>query len=177
MNRARIEVTHRLRCALLALAALCFTVPALAEGGSEGDELLELSITGLVFDNSVKSPVVILHDKGAKRDIPIWIGMCEARSIELGIAEIIPPRPLTYDLFAALLRTLDAKVERVVIVDLRDKVFYARVELTSPTGPHTIDARPSDALALAARMGSPIFIKRSVAEKSTLGGKGAKRDL
>jgi len=141
------------------------------------DGLSEIVIKGVAFDRAVNSPVVVLSDKTFKREFPIWIGMCEARSIELGVSNIIPPRPLTYDFFAALVRTLKAKVEKVVIVDLRDNVFYAEVVLSVGGQTTKIDARPSDAIALAARMGVPIYIKNSVAEKSAKEGNKTKRDI
>lgn len=143
----------------------------------ETDGLREMVIKGVAFDRAVNSPVVVLSDKTLKKEFPIWIGMCEARSIELGVSNIIPPRPLTYDFFAALVRTLKAKVEKVVIVDLRDNVFYAEVVLSVDGQTVKIDARPSDAIALAARMGAPIYITNSVAKKSANEGNKTKRDI
>src|SRR5579885_2157120 len=103
--------------------------------------------------------------------LPIWIGLCEARAIGLGLSGDVTPRPFTYDLVAAIIRTMKAKVERIIIVDLRDQVFYAQVEISVNGMVSKIDARPSDALALASRMGAPIFVKKSVLEKApTVGG-------
>lgn len=143
----------------------------------DSDGLSEMVIKGVAFDRAVSSPVLVLSDKTFKKDFPIWIGMCEARSIELGVSNIVPPRPLTYDFFAALIRTLKAKVEKVVIVDLRDNVFYAEVVLSVNGQTTKIDARPSDAIALAARMGAPIYIKKTVVEKSANEGNKTKRDI
>lgn len=132
------------------------------------DEEQEMAIKGIGFDTEAQTPVVILSDKKeGKRFLPIWIGLCEARSIELGLSGEIAPRPLTYDMVAAIVRTMKGRVERVVIVDLRDQVFYAQVEVSINGVVSKIDARPSDAIALASRMSAPIFVKRSVLDKAT----------
>ena len=130
--------------------------------------LEEMDIKGLTFDTRAQSPIVILTDKKQNIILPIWIGICEARSIELGLSDVVAPRPLTYDLIAAVIRTLNAEVKRVVIVDLRDEVFYAQVEVSLNGEVSKIDARPSDAIALASRMNSPIFVKKTVLKKAAL---------
>lgn len=135
-----------------------------APGGSE----TEMVIKSMVFDQSTQAPVVLLTDKKDSTVLPIWIGLCEARSIEIGVSDAVPPRPMTYDLIAAVLRTLNAKVERIVIVDIRDQVYYAQVEVSVDGKISKIDARPSDAIALASRMNSPIFVKKSVLDKAAL---------
>lgn len=131
----------------------------------------EMIIKGVGFDQDAQSPVVILSDKKQEKVLPIWIGLCEARAIGLGLSGDVTPRPFTYDLVAAIIRTMKAKVERIIIVDLRDQIFYAQVEISVNGMVSKIDARPSDALALASRMGAPIFVKKSVLEKApTVGG-------
>lgn len=136
---------------------------------SSGDDALEeMEIKGIAFDQRAQSPVLFLTDKEQNSVIPIWIGLCEARSIELSLSNIVPPRPLTYDMIAAIIRTLNAKVDRIVIVDLRDEVYYAQLELTVDGKLSKIDVRPSDALALASRMNSPIFVNKSVLKKAAL---------
>ncbi len=127
-----------------------------------------MEIKAIAFDQRIKSPVVLLTDKKQNSVLPIWIGLCEARSIELGLSNMVAPRPLTYDLIAAVVRTINAKVERVVIVDLRDEVFYAQVVMSADGKTSVIDARPSDAIALASRMNAPIFVKKTVLEKAAL---------
>ncbi len=126
----------------------------------------EMLIKGIGFDQQAQTPVVVLSDKKQEKLLPIWIGLCEARSIELGLSEQVAPRPLTYDMIAAIVRSMNAKVERIVIVDLRDQVFYAQIEVSVNGTVSRIDARPSDALALASRMGAPIFVRTSVLKKS-----------
>jgi bifunctional DNase/RNase len=128
----------------------------------------EMEIKGLAFDQRIQTPIVLLTDKDKTSILPIWIGLCEARSIELSLSDKVAPRPLTYDLIAAMVRTLEAKVERIVIVDLRDEVYYAQVEVSVNGKVSKIDARPSDALALASRMNSPIYVKKEVLEKAAL---------
>lgn len=142
------------------------------------DSIQEMEIKGIGFDQTLKTPVVLLTNKEGSSVLPIWIGLCEARSIELGLSDKVAPRPLTYDLIAAIVRTMNAKVERIVIVDLRDQVFYSQVELSVDGKVSKIDARPSDAIALASRMGSPIFVKNEVLKKAALLNPGKdKREL
>lgn len=156
---------------LLVAAALALTAQAgpgmSAEGGGEEKEV-EVEIKGFLFDQEAQAPVVLLEDKADKSLIPLWIGLCEARSIEIGRSEVVPPRPLTYDMMAAVFRTLKAKVDKVVIVDLRDQVYYAQVFVSANGTVSIIDARPSDAIALAERMSAPIYVSRSVMDKASV---------
>jgi len=136
---------------------------------ADNDESVqEMEIQSLAFDQSIQTPIVLLTDKDKTSILPIWIGLCEARSIELSLSDKVAPRPLTYDLIAAIVRTMNAKVERIVIVDLRDEVYYAQVEVSINGKVSKIDARPSDALALASRMNSPIYVKKEVLKKAAL---------
>lgn len=139
---------------------------SLADDKNQSEQ--EMEIKGLAFDQSIQTPIVLLTDKDKTSILPIWIGLCEARSIELSLSDKVAPRPLTYDLIAAIVRTLNAKVERIVIVDVRDEVYYAQVEVSVNGKVSKIDARPSDALALASRMNSPIYVKNEVLEKAAL---------
>jgi bifunctional DNase/RNase len=139
-----------------------------SEANKDEVSIQEMKIKGIAFDQNLQTPVVLLTDKDQNLILPIWIGLCEARSIELNLSEKVAPRPLTYDMMAAIIRTIGAKVERIVIVDLRDEVFYAQVEVSVDGKVSKIDARPSDAIALASRMNSPIFVKKAVLEKAAL---------
>lgn len=145
---------------------------ALGVEKKNGDDLQEMEITALGFDQVTQTPIVLLTDKEKETVLPIWIGLCEARSIEIGLSGAIPPRPLTYDLVAAMVRTLNAEVKRIVITDLRDQVFYAQVVMSVNGKVSNIDARPSDAIALASRMKSPIFVNKSVIRKAALSDSG-----
>jgi uncharacterized protein len=129
-------------------------------------EQVQMDISGIGFDQMAQTPVVLLLDKQRGKVLPIWIGLCEARAIEIGLSGEVTPRPFTYDLVAAIIRTMKAKIERVVIVDLRDQVFYAQVEVSVNGNVLKIDARPSDALALASRMNAPVFVTKSVLENA-----------
>jgi bifunctional DNase/RNase len=165
---------------LLAFTVIILAVLSVApvEEKKEEENLEEMKIEALGFDKMTDTPVVLLTDKKKETVLPIWIGLCEARSVEIGMSGVVPPRPLTYDLMAAMLRTLDAEVTRIVITDLRDRVFYAQVVLSVNGKVSRIDARPSDALALASRMKSPIFVDKSVIKKAALTDSDApKREL
>lgn len=172
-------ITLRARAAVLIIPLFVFSVFLLSSAKASDDkvnksDIEEMVIGGIAFDKITGSPVVILSG-GEKntRMLPVWVGICEARAIELGATETITPRPTTYDLVAAIVRTLEAKIERIVIVDLRDNVYYAEVQLSVNGKTKVIDARPSDAIALALRMSAPIFVKKSVLDKSPFVNLGA----
>lgn len=158
----------------MAFCVIAFVAVSAALGVEKknGDDLQEMEITALGFDQVTQTPIVLLTDKKKETVLPIWIGLCEARSIEIGLSGAIPPRPLTYDLVAAMVRTLNAEVKRIVITDLRDQVFYAQVVMSVNGKVSNIDARPSDAIALASRMKSPIFVDKSVIRKAALSDSG-----
>ncbi len=159
----------------MAFCVIVFVAVSVALGveKKDGDSLQEMEIEALGFDRVTRTPIVLLTDKKKETVLPIWIGLCEARSIEIGLSGVIPPRPLTYDLVAAMVRTLNAEVKRVVITDLRDQVFYAQVVMSVNGKVSNIDARPSDAIALATRMKSPIYVNKSVIRKAALSDSGA----
>lgn len=158
----------------MAFCVIVFVAVSVAPGVEKKDEdsLQEMEIEALGFDRVTQTPIVLLTDKKKETVLPIWIGLCEARSIEIGLSGVIPPRPLTYDLVAAMVRTLNAEVKRVVITDLRDQVFYAQVVMSVNGKVSNIDARPSDAIALATRMKSPIYVNKSVIRKAALSDSG-----
>jgi hypothetical protein len=154
----------------VALGVIVFAAVAAALGAEKksDDTLQEMEIQALGFDRATQTPIVLLTDKKKETVLPIWIGLCEARSIEIGLSGMIPPRPMTYDLVAAVVRTLNAEVKRIIITDLRDQVFYAQVVVSVNGKISNIDARPSDAIALASRMKSPIFVNKSVIRKAAI---------
>lgn len=161
----------------MAFCVIVFVAVSVALGVEKKNEdsLQEMEIEALGFDRVTRTPIVLLTDKKKETVLPIWIGLCEARSIEIGLSGVIPPRPLTYDLVAAMVRTLNAEVKRVVITDLRDQVFYAQVVMSVNGKVSNIDARPSDAIALATRMKSPIYVNKSVIRKAALSDSGSLR--
>jgi hypothetical protein len=124
--------------------------------------LIEMSIKGLMVDPVAGTPIVILKDKGGERVLPIWVGVPEANAIALQIENVAPPRPMTHDLLRNVITNLDGRVDRVVVSDLRDNTFFAVIHLTVRGEPVAIDARPSDAIALALRTRSPILVEEAV---------------
>ena len=125
-----------------------------------------MEIKGLMLDPSSNVPIVILRDEESDVFLPIWIGVFEANAIALRIEGVEPPRPMTHDLLLSSLQSLDAVIERIVISDLRDSTFFARIHLDRRGEKLTLDSRPSDAIALALRAEAPIFVLRAVLEKA-----------
>ena len=130
-------------------------------------ETVRMEIKGLMLDPSSKTPIVVLYDVAEEIFLPIWIGVFEANAIALRIEGVEPPRPMTHDLLFSSLESLGAEVERVTISDLRDNTFYAVISLSGSSGELQLDARPSDAIALALRARAPIFVLRSVLESAS----------
>jgi hypothetical protein len=130
-----------------------------------------MSIKGLMLDPVSNMPIVLLRDADNQRVLPIWVGPVEASAIALQVENVATPRPMTHDLLWHLLTELGATLERVVIADLRESTFYAYLELHRGEETIYIDARPSDAIALAIRTKSPVFVDTKVLDRaSTLEG-------
>jgi bifunctional DNase/RNase len=133
-------------------------------------ELVAMSIKGLMLDPVSNSPIVVLKDDDEKFFLPIWVGIFEANAIALQLENITTPRPMTHDLLRNMIAELDAQVTRIVINDLRDSTFFAQIRLvvTHGTGNRTleVDARPSDAIALALRTEAPIYVAQSVLDQA-----------
>jgi len=127
---------------------------------------LEMKIKGLMIDPITNMPIIILRDPGSSAVLPIWVGIFEANAIALQIEKIATPRPMTHDLLKSVLVNMQASVEKVVITDLKENTFYALIILRHDGRTVTIDSRPSDAIALALRTGSPIFVNSDVIEKA-----------
>ena len=127
---------------------------------------IEMTIKGLMIDPITNMPIVILKDKEGDRVLPIWVGVFEANAIALQIENIATPRPMTHDLLRNILTEIEAEVQRIVVSDLRDNTFYAMIYLDRDGETIAIDARPSDAIALALRTRSPIFVEDSVVESA-----------
>jgi RNA polymerase sigma factor (sigma-70 family) len=114
-----------------------------------------------VFDPTVKK-VILLREKNGERRLPIWVGGPEAMALALHLGSELPMRPLTIDLAARLLDATHGRVERVVVNRLHEKTFYATVAIANGGGTSEVDARPSDALNLAVRVGAPIYVDDEV---------------
>jgi hypothetical protein len=119
-------------------------------------------VKGLTLDPLTNMPIIILKDVEGNRALPIWIGANEANAIAMEMERITTPRPMTHDLIRNILEGLKAKVSRIVVNDLRDNTFYAVIFLTVNGTEVAIDSRPSDAIALALRVKSPIFVAEKV---------------
>ena len=128
--------------------------------------LIEMTIKGLVVDSFSSTPIVILKDKAGDKVLSIWVGIYEANAIAQQIENVTMPRPMTHDLLRNLINDLGGRVDRVVVTDLRENTFFATIHLTVKGEQVAVDARPSDAIALALRTGSPIFVLRSVLDKA-----------
>ncbi|HUD71060.1 MAG TPA: bifunctional nuclease family protein [Dongiaceae bacterium] len=127
---------------------------------------LEMKIKGLMIDPITNMPIIILRDPNGPSVLPIWVGIFEANAIALQIEKIVTPRPMTHDLLKSALQGLEARVDKVLITDLKDNTFYALIFLSHQGRSLPIDSRPSDAIALALRTGSPIFVSTEVLEKA-----------
>lgn len=127
---------------------------------------IEMKVSGLTMDPITNTPIVILKDMEEKKAIPIWIGIFEASAIATEIEKITFSRPMTHDLINELLKVLKAEVSRVEIHDLRNNTFFANLHLLREGDGIVVDARPSDAIAIALRAGAPIFVDERVIEKS-----------
>jgi len=128
--------------------------------------LIEMSIKGLMVDPMAGTPIVILKDKQGERVLPIWVGVPEANAIALQIENVFTPRPMTHDLLRNIITDLEGRVDRVVVSDLRDNTYFAIIHLTVRGERVAVDARPSDAIALALRTRSPILVEESVIENA-----------
>jgi hypothetical protein len=123
---------------------------------------IEMTIKGLMVDPITNTPIVVLKDEQGDRVLPIWVGVFEANAIALQIENVAPPRPMTHDLLRNVITDLKGAVERVVVTELRDNTFYALIYLRVGADLVAVDARPSDAIALALRARAPIFVEESV---------------
>lgn len=128
---------------------------------------IEFKIKGLMMDPLTNSPIVVLQDTTSDTLLPIWVGIFEANAIALQIEKVDTPRPMTHDLMKGLLNHLKAKVTKIVVTELKDNTFYALIFLTVEGKTITVDSRPSDAIALALRTDSPIFVTDDVISKSS----------
>lgn len=161
-----LSLLRRPLCALALVAATGCASP----DGPRPDEV-PIRVASVGFDPQVQSPVVLLEEQqGPGRKLPIWIGMFEARSIALALEQIPQPRPNSHDLLASVLKELGGHLARVVITELRDGTYYAELAIESDGRVLPIDARPSDAIALAVRTGTPLFARSAVMDSDPARG-------
>jgi bifunctional DNase/RNase len=123
---------------------------------------IEMTIKGLMVDPITNMPIIILRDKDGQRVLPIWVGVFEANAIALQIENVTTPRPMTHDLLKNVIADLRGSIEKIVVSDLKDNTFFALIYLSVGGEVMAIDARPSDAIALALRARAPIFVEEKV---------------
>ncbi|MBI3089298.1 MAG: bifunctional nuclease family protein [Candidatus Tectomicrobia bacterium] len=125
-----------------------------------------MKVKGLTLDPLTNMPIVILKDLGGQKALPIWVGIFEANAIAMKMENVPTPRPMTHDLIKNIIEGAKARVERVIVSDLKNNTFYASIELVMNGASLSIDSRPSDAIALALRMEAPIFVAEKVIEEA-----------
>ena len=157
------------RVGLIALAMLILTGSASARDRAESKPPplgpQEAEVVAAVMDPRTQQPTVVLRGKRDRRTVALAIGIAELTGIAVPLQGVTPPRPLTHDLFITMFGRLKVTLSRVVITDLRDDIYYATVYLTSGAGEMTLDARPSDAIALAIRAKVPVLVEDRVFDK------------
>src|SRR4051794_30029626 len=132
-----------------------------------GHTLIEVKIGALIMDPNTNTPIVVLKGIDSETVLPIWVGAFEANAIALEIEKVVPQRPMTHDLLRNVILECQLTAISVVITDLQDNTFYARIELRDKAGDAVaLDARPSDAIALALRLDCPIFVEQNVIDLS-----------
>lgn len=124
--------------------------------------ITQMKVRGLMFDPYNNTFIVILKDEEKSEMLPIWVGRPEASAISFALESVSAPRPMTHDLMKAILESVDAKVISVVITELKDNTYYARIHLSYEDSEFVVDSRPSDAIALALRANAPIFANEEV---------------
>lgn len=133
--------------------------------------LVEMELNKIIIDEKRQDQIIVLKEKEGERFLPIIIGFLEANAIKIKLGGVVPPRPLTHDLLLSVISSLRAKVERVVVDDVQDSTFHAKIILL-PKGARQknviVDARPSDAIALAVRSKASIFVEEEVLNATSL---------
>lgn len=133
--------------------------------------MIAMKVNGLAIDSASKMPVVILTDPEEKLFLPIWIGVYEADAILLALEDIATPRPMPHELIENIFNVLDIKVDRIIINEIKDNTFFAKIYLIKGESEYEIDARPSDAIAIALRTGATIFVTEKVITEATISDK------
>jgi len=128
---------------------------------------VEVKVGALIMDPNSNTPIVVLKGVDNEAILPIWVGAYEANAIALEIEKIVPPRPMTHDLLRNTITEMQCRVEKILVSDLVENTFYAVIEIKDENNRLlTLDARPSDAIALALRVDCPIFVAQKVLEIS-----------
>ncbi len=155
--------------ALTAIPVLLLLLGGCGSGDPSSSRDVEVSVRGVGLDPRTDTPVVVLHEKRGDRSLPIWIGTFESRSIAVELEHLEAPRPNTHDLAKRLLSSLDAGLDRMVVTRLLDGTYYAILVVNEDGRSVEIDSRPSDAIAIALRMGAPLFVREHLFEPVEIG--------
>jgi bifunctional DNase/RNase len=151
----------------LALLLLASSLAACGPRGEQPAQPAEVAVeVASIGVDPTGTPVILLADRAGKRSLPIWIGLAEAHSIAAEMEHRRPPRPNTHDLAKRLIDHLEGALERVVVTELREGTYYAVITLSTRGRQIEVDARPSDAIALALRCGAPLFVREALFEES-----------
>jgi uncharacterized protein len=130
-------------------------------------DVIPVELLGVRLELPANTPIVLLRElEGRRRVLPIYIGGAEATAIAHALEGVPPPRPLTHDLLRNVLEELGARLDQVVVSDMRDHTYYAELHLTVGGQPHVVSSRPSDSIALALRTGSPLFVAEHVLDEA-----------
>jgi len=133
----------------------------------EENDMVEMRVEGLVFDPLTNTPIIILKDMDGERSLPIWVGYPEATAIALEMENVTTPRPMTHDLIKNIIDGLDVNVNHILVNNLKDNTFYAVISVNILNGTSiSIDSRPSDAIAVALRLKTPIFVLQKVLDSA-----------
>jgi bifunctional DNase/RNase len=132
------------------------------------ERVIEVNLVGLIMDQVSKSPVMVLKALNEKKVIPIWIGMNEANAIAMELENVCSPRPMTHDLLKSIMGNLEAILSRVIITDIVENTYYAELHIEKDGKEKVIDCRPSDAVALALKNRTKIYVSKQVLETSVL---------
>lgn len=128
---------------------------------------VKLKVHGILSDPKTETQIVILRDEGNAEILPIWVGAAEGSAIRFALEGIVPPRPMTHDLLKGLLDHLGVQLQKVVVNEIKNNTYYAVIHMLTRDTTYTVDARPSDAIALALRTGIPIFATDQVLKKKS----------
>ncbi len=133
----------------------------------EENDMVEMRVEGLVFDPLTNTPIIILKDLDGERSLPIWVGYPEATAIALEMENVTTPRPMTHDLIKNIIDGLDVKINHILVNDLKSNTFYAVISVENSNGSSiNIDSRPSDAIAVALRLKTSIFVLQKVLDSA-----------
>ena len=130
--------------------------------------MIEMTVAGVRIEFPSNSPIVLLREAEGERFLPIWIGQSEAQAIAIGQQGLVTPRPMTHDLLKNILDEMAVQVENIVISELRDGTFYAVINMQRNGSSHEVSSRPSDAIALAVRLGCKIFANEEVLSEASI---------